>query len=74
MEKLERKKICIHGCDNSIIIEMEVNSVELNLLKKLSKIMDENWETCSPKMEVLEIGEECKESCQPESFCVKVVV
>lgn len=38
---MKRYKISVDGCDDSTVVEMELNELELDFLKRFSKLVNE---------------------------------
>ena len=53
---MKRYKVSVDGCDDSTIVEMELNELELDFLKRFSKLVNEtSTYGCMPTIELEEV-------------------
>lgn len=56
VEQMKRYEISVDGCDDSTIVEMELNELELEFLKRFSKLVNEtSTYGCMPTIDLIEV-------------------
>lgn len=56
---MKKYQVCLHGCDDSTYIEMELTTEQLEFMKKLEVLAEKNSDyVCQPTIEIKELKEE----------------